>query len=100
MIISGGFNIYPAEVEAALLSHPNVAAAAVVGRPDPHWGEAAVAFLVLRDGAVADAAALLRYVRERKGPVLVPKELRFIDALPLTALGKTDRKALRAEAEG
>jgi fatty-acyl-CoA synthase len=96
MIISGGFNIYPAEVEAALLSHPDVAEAAVVGRPDPHWGEAAVAFLVLREGRAADEAALKAHVRARKGPVLVPKDIRFVDALPRTALGKTDRKALRA----
>lgn len=96
MIISGGFNIYPAEVEAALLSHESVADAAVAGRPDPHWGEAAVAFVVLRAGAGADADALNAHVRARKGPVLVPKEIRFMDALPRTPLGKTDRKALRA----
>ncbi len=100
MIISGGFNIYPAEVEQALLSHPAVAEAAVVGAPHPHWGEAVVAFVVPRPGPAPDAADLGRHVRAVAGPLRVPKACAIIRDLPRTPLGKTDRRALRALARG
>ena len=94
MIISGGFNVYPREVEDTLALHPAISAAAVFGVPHPKWGEAVTAAVVLRATAQATAAELIDFVRQHKGPVCAPKTLVFIDAIPLTALGKPDRKAL------
>ncbi|MBL8353017.1 MAG: AMP-binding protein [Burkholderiaceae bacterium] len=96
MIISGGFNVYPREVEDALSQHPAVAAAAVVGAPDAKWGEAVRALVVLRAGAAVSAEELIALVRERKGAVYAPKAIDFVDALPTTGLGKLDKKAIRA----
>lgn len=95
MVITGGFNVYPREVEDVLASHPQVAAAAVFGVPDDRWGEAVTAVVVARAGVAPSAAELKALVREAKGPVHVPKSIEFVDALPLTSLGKTDKKALR-----
>lgn len=95
VIITGGFNVYPAEVEAPLLTHPAVAAAAVVGLPDDKWGEAVTAFVVIHNGAEVDLADLIALVRERKGPIYTPKAIHVIAAIPLTGLGKPDKKALR-----
>jgi fatty-acyl-CoA synthase len=95
MIISGGFNVYPREVEDALLAHEAVAAAAVIGVPDDKWGEAVTAYVVLRRGCSVEAAALRAHVRELRGPICAPKSVFFVDRVPLTALGKVDRKALR-----
>ncbi len=96
MVITGGFNIYPREVEDVLVTHSEVGAAAVIGVPDPKWGEAVAAFVVRTPGASVTAQELIALVRERKGPVHAPKRLDFLDALPLTALGKIDKKQLRA----
>ncbi|MEI7447485.1 MAG: AMP-binding protein [Burkholderiales bacterium] len=96
MIVSGGFNVFPREVEDVLTAHPAVAAAGVIGVPDATWGEAVKAVVVLRPGASASAAELIALVRERKGPVQAPKTVDFVEALPLTGLGKPDKKALRA----
>jgi fatty-acyl-CoA synthase len=96
MIVTGGFNVFPREVEDVLTAHPAVAAAGVVGVPDPQWGEAVKAVVVLRPGASVDAAELIARVREAKGPVQAPKSVDFVDALPVTGLGKPDKKALRA----
>lgn len=96
MIISGGFNVFPREVEDVLTRHPDVAAAAVIGVPDAKWGEAVKAFVVLREGAQTHAEALIALVREAKGAVQAPKSVDFVDALPVTGLGKPDKKALRA----
>jgi len=93
LIISGGFNVYPKEVETALFSHPAVRDACVIGVPDDKWGEAVKAVVV---ADAIDAAELIAWVRERKGPVLAPKTVDFVDALPLTAVGKHDKPALRA----
>ncbi len=95
MIISGGFNVYPSEIEAVLSEHASVASCAVVGLPDADWGEAVTAAIVLREGAVIDAAALQALVRERKGAVHAPKRVVAVEALPLTPVGKVDKKALR-----
>jgi fatty-acyl-CoA synthase len=95
MIISGGFNVYPKEVENLLTTHPAVAAAAVIGVPDDKWGEAVKAVVVLRPGREVDAETLKSLVRESKGAVNTPKSVDFVDALPLTVLGKPDKKALR-----
>jgi len=95
MIISGGFNVYPREVEDVLTSHPAVAMAAVIGVPDEKWGERVVAVVVPRDGLPVDAQELVALVKGRKGAVQAPKQVDFVDALPQTSLGKTDKKALR-----
>lgn len=96
MIISGGFNIYPREVEDALMAHPAVASAAVIGVPDPKWGEAVKAFVVLKAGADAGAAELQAHVKELRGAPWSPKSIDFVADIPVTGLGKIDRKALRA----
>lgn len=96
MIISGGFNIYPREVEDALMAHPAVASAAVIGIPDEKWGEAVTAFVVLKPGIEAAAAELQAHVKDRRGAPWSPKTVNFVDAIPVTGLGKVDRKVLRA----
>jgi fatty-acyl-CoA synthase len=96
MIISGGFNIYPREVEDALMAHHAVASAAVIGIPDDKWGEAVKAFVVLKPGTNNNAAELQAHVKDKRGAPWSPKSIDFIDAIPVTGLGKIDRKALRA----
>ncbi|KPK07114.1 MAG: acyl-CoA synthetase [Betaproteobacteria bacterium SG8_39] len=96
LIITGGFNVFPREVEDVLTRHPAVAAAAVIGVPDEKWGEAVKAVVVLKAGAAVAPEALIALVREHKGPVQAPKSVDFVDALPVTGLGKPDKKALRA----
>jgi fatty-acyl-CoA synthase len=96
MIISGGFNIYPREVEDVLTSHPAVMAAGVIGVPDPKWGEAVKAFVTLREGATATEEELQAHVKQHRGGPWAPKSVEFVKELPLTGLGKLDRKALRA----
>ncbi|MBV8221084.1 MAG: AMP-binding protein, partial [Solirubrobacterales bacterium] len=97
LIIVGGFNVYPRDVEDALLEHPSVAAAGVVGRPDARRGEEVVAFVSLNaSGAGVSADALVAWARERIGGYKYPREIHIVDAIPLTAVGKLDRKALRA----
>jgi len=96
MIISGGLNIYAREVEDALTSSPSVAAVAVIGVPDDRWGEAVKAFVVLRQGETADTEQLIALVKKKKGSHQAPKSIEIIDALPLTTIGKIDKKVLRA----
>jgi fatty-acyl-CoA synthase len=96
MIVSGGFNVYPRTVEDALSAHADVAMAAVFGIPDDKWGEAVMAMVVPRPGVTPNAAALVAHVKERSGAVNAPKRIEFAASLPLTALGKIDKKALRA----
>jgi fatty-acyl-CoA synthase len=96
MIISGGFNVYPKEVEDVLTTDPGVAAAAVIGVPDDRWGEAVAAVIVARPGAEIDPVRLIALVKEKKGPHQAPKTVEIVDSLPLTAVGKVDKKALRA----
>ncbi|MCT9118501.1 AMP-binding protein [Cupriavidus gilardii] len=95
MIVSGGFNVYPREVEDVLTAHPAVAAAAVIGVPDDKWGEAVKAVVVLRAGAQASDEELRAVVRIAKGAVNTPKSIDFVAELPLTTLGKPDKKRLR-----
>ena len=95
MIVTGGFNVYAREVEDVLVEQPGVRAAAVIGVPDEKWGEAVKAVIVLEPGATPDAPALIAAVRERKGAVQAPKTIEFVDSLPLSPLGKPDKKALR-----
>lgn len=96
MVITGGFNVYSSEVEACLALHPAVAQSAVIGVPDAKWGEAVAALVVLKPGANATPQALMDFVHERKGALHTPKLLWLEQALPVTALGKIDKKALRA----
>lgn len=96
MIITGGMNIFPREVEDVLTSHPSVAMAAVIGTPDDKWGEAITAIVVLKPGETVSVDHLSSLVRERKGPVYVPKVIEFADTIPLTGIAKPDKKALRA----
>ncbi len=95
LVIRNGFNVYPRDVEDALLEHPAVAAAAVVGRPDPAVGEEVVAFVQLSGTATEEE--LLAHCRERISAAKRPREVRVVDAIPLTSVFKTDRKALRAQ---
>ncbi|MET4612298.1 fatty-acyl-CoA synthase [Rhodococcus sp. PvR044] len=96
MIITGGFNVFPREIEDVISGHPAVASVAVVGVPDEKWGEAVKACVVLREGATVEVAELVERVKAAKGAVHAPKTIDFVDALPLTPLGKLDKKALRA----
>lgn len=96
MIVSGGFNVFPREVEDVLSGHPAVAAVAVIGVPDPKWGEAVKAVVVPRPDATVDPDELIALVREKKGPVQAPKSVDVVDAIPLTPVGKADKPALRA----
>jgi o-succinylbenzoate---CoA ligase len=93
-IVSGGENVAPAEVEAALLGHPAVADAAVHGRPDAQWGEAVVATVVLHDGSHAEAEELRAHVASQLAGYKVPKEISFAAKLPRTASGKLLRREL------
>lgn len=95
MIISGAENIYPAEVEDAIFGHPAVADVAVIGVPDDRWGEAVKAVVVLKAGAEAGEADLLRHARERIAAFKVPKSVDFVDVLPRNASGKVLKRALR-----
>lgn len=96
LIISGGMNIYPREVEEALLRHPGVAAVAVVSRPDPTWGEAVVAFVVTEPGAEPVAAADLdRTCLEHIARIKRPKDYRFVERLPTNNYGKVVKRELR-----
>jgi long-chain acyl-CoA synthetase len=95
LIIRGGFNVYPRDVEDALLEHPAVVGAGVVGRPDERHGEEVVAFVALRAPAEVGGEDLIEWTRQRLGGYKYPREVHIVDAMPLTAVGKLDRKALR-----
>ena len=95
MIISGGFNIYPAEVEQALMADPSVQDCAVIGVPDDKWGEAVIAVVEPRAGASVDVAALMALARERLGPIKAPKAIEVMDQLPRSNAGKVQRVELR-----
>src|SRR5438270_4918668 len=95
MIISGGENIYPAEVESAICDHPDVAEVAVVGVPDEQWGEAVKAIVVMRPGKQATTAEIIAFTRARIAGFKTPKSVDFIEALPRNASGKILRRHLR-----
>jgi acyl-CoA synthetase (AMP-forming)/AMP-acid ligase II len=96
MIVSGGENIYSREVEEALLLHPAVAEAAVIGVPDREWGESVMAFIVLAPGAEQDPTTLIDHCRSRIAGYKKPRSIEFVEALPRLFNGKIDKKALRA----
>jgi fatty-acyl-CoA synthase len=103
MIVTGGFNVFPREVEDVVAEHPAVAQVCVIGTPDEKWGEAVTAVIVLRPGHPDDDASVAAVtaeiqaaVKERKGSVQSPKQVIVVDSVPVTALGKPDKKAVRA----
>jgi Acyl-CoA synthetases (AMP-forming)/AMP-acid ligases II len=95
MYISGGENVYPAEVEKVLITHPAILEAAVLGVPDARWGETGVAFLIARPGQVPDTAALTPWLRERLAAYKLPKFFHIVDEFPRTAAGKVRKPELR-----
>lgn len=95
MIISGGENVYPAEVESILHAHPDVVEATLIGVPDPLWGEVGLACVVRRPGAGVTAEEIIAFCRERLAGYKVPKAVVFLDELPKTGAGKVDKQALR-----
>jgi len=94
LVVSGGENVYPAEVEAVLLEHPAVTEAAVTGVPDTDLGARVVAWVTTRPGAQVDAAALESFCRARLAGYKLPRDFRFVDTLPRTAGGKLQRQRL------
>jgi len=95
LIIRGGINVYPRDVEEALLEHPDIVGAGVVGRPDPKMGEEVVAFVQLRPGATLTPGDVIGYAKEHLSAAKYPRDVRIVGALPLTSVFKLDRKQLR-----
>ncbi|WP_408610744.1 AMP-binding enzyme [Kineobactrum salinum] len=100
MIIRGGENIYPREIEDVLFTHPAVASVAVVGLPDPDWGETVAACVILREGQQIEPAALEAFCRARLAGFKVPRSWHFLDSFPQTASGKIQKFALRDQLLG
>lgn len=98
VITSSGYRIGPAEIEDCLMTHGDVATVGVVGKPDPLRTEIVKAYVVLKDGATATEQSLQDYVKARLAQYSYPREIAFVDALPMTVTGKVIRKALRAQA--
>jgi fatty-acyl-CoA synthase len=97
MYVSGGENVYPAEVENALYRHPAVAEAAVIGVPDPRWGEVGCAFVVRRDGATVAEAELLSHCAAALARYKVPRSVMIVETLPRNAVGKVHKPTLRRQ---
>jgi acyl-CoA synthetase (AMP-forming)/AMP-acid ligase II len=95
MIVTGGFNVYAAEVEAALHAHPGVLLAAVAGIPSAEWGEAVHAEVILRDGAVATDVELMQHVKDAIGAIKAPKSITLVGGLPMSAVGKVLRRKVQ-----
>jgi long-chain acyl-CoA synthetase len=95
LILRGGFNVFPRDVEEVLLGHPDVIQAGVIGRPDPRLGEEVAAFVALRPGATVTADDLIAYARQHLSATKYPRDIRIVPAVPLTSVGKLDRKQLR-----
>lgn len=95
MIVTGGLNVYAAEVEAALHAHPGVLLAAVVGIPSAEWGEAVHAEVILRDGAVATDVELMQHIKDAIGAIKAPKSITLVGGLPMSAVGKVLRRKVQ-----
>jgi len=95
MIISGGFNIFPREIEDVLFEHPAVKDAAVIGVPHEKWGEEVKALVVPKEGESPSEEDLIQFVKNRKGSLMAPKTIEFWDKIPLTNIGKVDKKSIR-----
>jgi acyl-CoA synthetase (AMP-forming)/AMP-acid ligase II len=96
MIISGGYNVYPREVEEVLITHPAVAGVCVVGIPDEYWGEAVHAVVVPEPGTAASAQELIDFCGTHLAGYKKPKNVDFVDELPTSAYGKVLRREVRA----
>ena len=97
MIVTGGFNVFPSEIENVIASHPAVAQVSVFWTPDEKWGETVTAAIVLRKGANVLKDEIVALVKKHKGSVQAPKRVEFVEAIPQTAVGKPDKKALRQQ---
>jgi len=95
MIIAGGFNIYPREIDEVLFEHPKIKEACAVGLPDPYRGETVKAFIVPRDGERLTEKDVVDYCKERLAAYKVPKQIAFMEELPKSAIGKVLRRELR-----
>jgi acyl-CoA synthetase (AMP-forming)/AMP-acid ligase II len=95
MIKSGGISVYPDEIETILYTHPDVSEAAVIGLPDPRWGEAVKAVIVLKRGAATNADGLTQFCKERLAPYKVPKSVDIVSSIPRTDMGKVAKEKLR-----
>jgi acyl-CoA synthetase (AMP-forming)/AMP-acid ligase II len=98
MINSGGFKVWPREVEEVLFKHPAVREAAVVAMPDAHWGERPIAFIALKEGQAATQEELIAYCKQHLASYKAPCLVKFRDELPKSATGKVLRRVLREEA--
>ena len=97
MIVTGGFNVYPREIEDVISANTHVQQAVVFGVPNDRWGEAVTAVITLRPGVTESSSladALLEEVKVAKGPVQTPKTIHFVDSIPLTPVGKPDKRRL------
>lgn len=99
MILRGGFNVYPREIEEVLMTHPAVSLCAVIGVPDERLGEEVKAIVVCKPGAAADAAEIIAWSKERMAAYKYPRSIEFRDALPTSATGKILKRELRAQAQ-
>ena len=97
MVISGGYNVYPRDIEEVLYDHPAVQEAVIIGIPDPKFGEAVKAFVVLKEGEAVTGEALVDYCRTRLARYKVPVNIEFREMLPKNNIGKVLRRQLRAE---
>ena len=95
MIISGGFNVYPREVEEVIMAHPGVAETAVIGVPDDMWGEAVKAFIVPREGVKLTEEEVIQYCREKLAGYKKPKSVDFVKEIPKNVYGKINRRELK-----
>jgi len=95
MIVTGGFNVYAVEVEAALSEHPAVVMSAVIGVPHPDWGEAVHAEVILRQDVTIAAGELIDHVKTRLGTYKAPKTIKFVEELPLSPVGKVLRRKVK-----
>jgi fatty-acyl-CoA synthase len=95
MVITGGENVYPAEVESVIYDHPDVADVAVIGAPDEEWGERVVAVVVPRQGATIELEVLREFVAARLARYKLPRELRLVPELPRNTTGKIMKQSLR-----
>jgi len=96
MLVRGGYNVYSVEVESVLYEHPAVKQCAVVGKPHPKLGEDVAAFIVIREGTKVTAEELMEFCKDKLADFKRPRDIRFVDSLPITAMGKIDKKELRS----
>ena len=98
MVISGGVNIYPREIEEVMITHPEVADVAVIGVPDEKWGESLKAYVVTKSGASANKEALMEFCESKIARMKIPRIIDFIDVIPRNATGKVLKTELRKRA--